>query len=105
MPKVSRGGDLPLGMREERTPLFRWFHDALRDAVVSGQLRPGGRVPSTRDLAIQYGVSRGVVISAFERLVAEGGRTIPIPVDDDGLSRPQISDTMPSTRSCRSVHA
>lgn len=44
----------------------------LRDAVRAGRLRPGTRLPPTRTLAADLGVSRGVVVEAYEQLVAEG---------------------------------
>src|SRR5262249_35111056 len=44
----------------------------LRQAVRDGRLTPGTRLPSTRDLAQDLGVSRGVVVTAYEQLVAEG---------------------------------
>jgi hypothetical protein len=43
----------------------------LRRAIRSGALRPGARLPSTRDLAKQAGVSRGVVVNAYAQLRAE----------------------------------
>ncbi|MFC3539079.1 MocR-like pyridoxine biosynthesis transcription factor PdxR [Couchioplanes azureus] len=45
---------------------------ALRKAIGQGRLAPGTRLPSTRDLAADLGVSRGVVVGAYEQLVAEG---------------------------------
>src|SRR5580693_3572121 len=45
---------------------------ALREAVRSGRLSPGSRLPSTRALCAQLGVSRGVVVDAYAQLVAEG---------------------------------
>ncbi len=44
----------------------------LRRAVREGRLAPGARLPSTRDLADGLGVSRGVAVTAYEQLVAEG---------------------------------
>src|SRR3954466_14225559 len=44
----------------------------LRAAVRDGRLAPGDRLPSSRDLAGDLGVSRGVVVTAYEQLVAEG---------------------------------
>ena len=44
----------------------------LRDAVLDGRLRPGDRLPATRDLAGQLGVSRNTVAAAYESLTAEG---------------------------------
>jgi len=45
---------------------------ALRDAVASGRLCGRTPLPSTRALAADLGVSRGVVVEAYERLIAEG---------------------------------
>ncbi|MCU7723507.1 PLP-dependent aminotransferase family protein [Actinoplanes sp. KI2] len=45
---------------------------ALRAAIVDGRLPRGHRLPATRTLAIDLGVSRGSVATAYERLVAEG---------------------------------
>ena len=44
----------------------------LRDAVLDGRLRPGDRLPATRDLAGQLGVSRNTVAAAYDSLTAEG---------------------------------
>jgi GntR family transcriptional regulator/MocR family aminotransferase len=46
--------------------------DQLRDAVRSGALAGGVRLPSTRTLAHDLGVSRGVVVGVYEQLTAEG---------------------------------
>jgi GntR family transcriptional regulator / MocR family aminotransferase len=45
---------------------------ALRAAVMQGRLAPGTRLPSTRDLAADLAVSRGLVVAAYEQLTAEG---------------------------------
>jgi GntR family transcriptional regulator / MocR family aminotransferase len=45
---------------------------ALREAVRSGRLAPGSRLPATRTLCTQLGVSRGVVVDAYAQLAAEG---------------------------------
>jgi GntR family transcriptional regulator/MocR family aminotransferase len=45
---------------------------ALRDIILSGGLRAGERLPATRTLASEVGVSRTTVIDAIDRLVAEG---------------------------------
>jgi GntR family transcriptional regulator/MocR family aminotransferase len=45
---------------------------ALRDGIRSGVLAPATRLPSTRALSAQLGVSRGVVVEAYTQLVAEG---------------------------------
>ncbi|MES5823867.1 PLP-dependent aminotransferase family protein [Streptomyces sp. RG80] len=50
----------------------RALQAALREAVRSGRLVPGTRLPSSRDLAGDLGVSRGLVTEAYEQLTAEG---------------------------------
>jgi GntR family transcriptional regulator / MocR family aminotransferase len=45
---------------------------SLRDGICSGALRPGVRLPSSRSLAAQLGVSRGVTSEAYEQLAAQG---------------------------------
>lgn len=53
-------------------PLYRQLYDELRAAILSEQLRAGTRLPSTRDLADELGVSRNTVMNAFDQLLAEG---------------------------------
>ena len=53
-------------------PLRRQLAGELRDAIRGGRLRTGVRLPASRALAAQLGVSRGVVTDAYEQLVAEG---------------------------------
>jgi GntR family transcriptional regulator/MocR family aminotransferase len=60
---VQRSGGLPLRAQIERE---------LREAVRGGRLRAGTALPSTRVLARQLGVSRGVVVEAYAQLAAEG---------------------------------
>ncbi|MFI2412739.1 PLP-dependent aminotransferase family protein [Streptomyces sp. NPDC018947] len=50
----------------------RALQAALREAVRAGRLAPGTRLPSSRDLAADLGVSRGLVTEAYEQLTAEG---------------------------------
>jgi len=59
---------LVLGRRPGRAAL----EGALREGVRAGRLRPGARLPSSRALAAQLGVSRGVVVEAYAQLAAEG---------------------------------
>jgi GntR family transcriptional regulator/MocR family aminotransferase len=53
-------------------PLFSQVYAGLRKAILSGTVQSGGRLPSTRDLAQQLGISRTVVVLAYEQLLAEG---------------------------------
>ena len=55
-----------------RDPLHRQLYDAIRTAIVSGRLPAGSRLPSTRALAAEAGVSRVTVAAAFDQLRAEG---------------------------------
>lgn len=48
------------------------LYDALRQAIATGRLRPGARVPSSRDLAQQQGVARATVVTVYGQLTAEG---------------------------------
>ncbi|MDH6221410.1 PLP-dependent aminotransferase family protein [Streptomyces pseudovenezuelae] len=50
----------------------RSLQAALREAVRSGRLATGTRLPSSRDLAADLGVSRGLITEAYEQLTAEG---------------------------------
>jgi GntR family transcriptional regulator / MocR family aminotransferase len=60
---VSRDGSGTLGSQVE---------EQLRRAIRDGSLRAGERVPSTRDLARQLGVSRRIAVDAYAQLAAEG---------------------------------
>jgi GntR family transcriptional regulator/MocR family aminotransferase len=46
--------------------------DELRDAIRSGRLTAGTPLPSTRALAADLGVTRGVIVAAYDQLLAEG---------------------------------
>ena len=72
MAKQTTTFGLMLPPRDERIPAYRWLYDALRAEILEGRLRPGARLPGTRDLAGQYGLSRGTIVSAFEQLKSEG---------------------------------
>jgi len=72
MPKES--STLPLNLHQPKAgvPLYRWLYEELRSAILAGHLRSGGRLPATRELAAQYGLSRPTVVTAFEQLRSEG---------------------------------
>jgi DNA-binding transcriptional regulator YhcF (GntR family) len=57
---------------EGRGDLTARIYRQLFDAVLDGRLRPGERLPPTRELARRLEVSRNTVALAYERLVAEG---------------------------------
>src|SRR5512142_116400 len=64
--------ELMLPPRPKKIAARLWLYASVRDGILEGRLRPGGRLPGTRDLAAQYGLSRGTIVSAFEQLAAEG---------------------------------
>ncbi|HET6553142.1 MAG TPA: PLP-dependent aminotransferase family protein [Dyella sp.] len=79
-----------------RRDLASQIYQQLRGAIVDGRLPAGERLPSTRDLAQQLGVSRKTTLDVYERLIAEGflaSRT------GDGTFVAQGLSSMPSPRS------
>ncbi|GGF98915.1 MocR-like pyridoxine biosynthesis transcription factor PdxR [Paenibacillus abyssi] len=48
------------------------LYEAIREAILQGQLTYGTRLPSSRQLASSYGISRGTVNTAYEMLLSEG---------------------------------
>ncbi|HLW83912.1 MAG TPA: PLP-dependent aminotransferase family protein [Candidatus Sulfotelmatobacter sp.] len=58
--------------RKDRKPLHRQIYEAYRTAIVSGSLRAAQRIPSSRVLASELGVSRFPVLNAYGQLLAEG---------------------------------
>ncbi len=65
------GAELGLD-RAGETPLHRQIFEGMRDAVLSGRVGAGERLPSSRALAAALGVGRNTAIAAFEQLAAEG---------------------------------
>jgi GntR family transcriptional regulator/MocR family aminotransferase len=53
-------------------PLYRQIYEAIRHAILSGNLHPTTTLPATRLLSKQLGVSRMTVINAYDQLFAEG---------------------------------
>ena len=103
--QLARGGD---------APLFRQIYAQLRTAILAQDLRPGTKLPSTRQLAAQLSVSRSAVVSAYEQLLAEGYATgkvgsgsyvssdLPEPVEGrrskSGTRRSAVSIASPPTK-------
>ncbi len=61
--ELDRGGELSLGEQ---------LVGGIREAIRAGRLSPGAALPSTRGLAAELGVSRGLVSEAYSQLAAEG---------------------------------
>jgi 2-aminoadipate transaminase len=57
---------------ESHVPLYIQLRDQLRALVSTGGLRPGDRIPASRELAVQLGVHRTTVANAYAELESEG---------------------------------
>jgi DNA-binding transcriptional MocR family regulator len=58
--------------RTNGVPLYRQIYQGLRDAIVSGELAEGQRLPTERALAHELGVNRTTVMNAYNELASEG---------------------------------
>jgi GntR family transcriptional regulator/MocR family aminotransferase len=70
---TTRASELLIELdRASREPLRRQLEARLRAAIQDGSLPDGTRLPSSRSLAQQLAVSRGVVVDAYQQLTAQG---------------------------------
>ncbi|EHM2229360.1 MocR-like pyridoxine biosynthesis transcription factor PdxR [Salmonella bongori] len=67
-------GDLLLvRMQQEQNEfLHKRLYNALRHAILDGSLPPHSRLPASRDLASELGISRNTILTTYEQLLAEG---------------------------------
>jgi GntR family transcriptional regulator / MocR family aminotransferase len=72
MPRTSSPFELLVALDRGGAPLHAQLEAQLRDGVRDGRLAAGARLPSSRALAAELGVSRGVVVEAYGQLAAEG---------------------------------
>lgn len=72
MPRRLSSFELPFVLPRSAGGHQRTLYDGLCAAISAGQLRPGARLPSSRELARQYGVARATVVAVYEQLRAEG---------------------------------
>lgn len=72
MPRDTSAFELTLPERSSETPAYRWLYASVRAAILEGRLRPGTQLPASRELAAQYGLSRGTIVRAFDELKSEG---------------------------------
>ena len=72
---MTEGLDLHLGLDKGAGFVGRALETALREAIRSGRLHAGSRLPGSRSLAADLGISRGTVVQAYAQLIAEGWLT------------------------------
>src|SRR3954471_18493757 len=53
-------------------PFYRQIYNRVRNAIASGSLKPGDRIPSARALTKELGFARGTIATAHSLLAAEG---------------------------------
>ncbi|WP_454792826.1 MocR-like pyridoxine biosynthesis transcription factor PdxR [Mycolicibacterium lutetiense] len=93
---TSSGPELLVELdRDSKAPLHRQLADGLRDAIRSGRLTPGSRMPSTRVLSADLEVSRRLVVEAYGQLTAEGF----LHSNQGGCTRVAAVDPVPAGRS------
>src|SRR5258707_12626248 len=68
----TNSGVLVVLDHDARIPLHRQIETSIRDSIRAGQLPRGSSLPPSRVLAADLGVSRGVVVEAYQQLAAEG---------------------------------
>lgn len=99
--------------RTDKRPLQDQIVAYFREAISSGRMRSGSRLPPTRELANELGVARNTVALAYERLIAEGyldSRAGSGTFVTEGLvkakqSGKSVSVRRPSTRGQRTLNA
>src|SRR5215469_14759683 len=73
MAKVRTNSELLVMLRHDaNVPLHRQIETSIRESIRAGRLPRGSTVPPSRMLAADLGVSRGVVVEAYQQLSAEG---------------------------------
>jgi DNA-binding transcriptional regulator YhcF (GntR family) len=57
---------------EAAEPVWRQIADQVRAALVAGRIKPGARLATVRELAVDLGVNHNTVAEAYRKLAAEG---------------------------------
>lgn len=84
----SRAASGPGGVPERRD-VYERLADELRDGIISGQYKPGDRLPSTLDLMAKTGVANLTVRGAY-RVLVEEGLVEPVPKRGFYVRRPHV---------------
>jgi GntR family transcriptional regulator/MocR family aminotransferase len=88
--------------RKAETPLHKQIYDGFRASILRRELRPGQRIPSSRELAAELRVSRFPVLNAYSQLLAEGyfeSRVGAGTFVSGSLPEQRMSVTLPNTAS------
>ena len=89
-----------LAARLDRTagePVYRQVLGLMQQAILTGQLLPGAKLPSSRTLASDLGIARNTVLHVYDQLTAEGY------VLSTTGSGTYVADTRPDTAAVTSV--
>ena len=70
--EVQHNVPLTIPLSRSEGPLFQQVYLGLRAAILSGAYSAGEKLPSTRDLAEELGISRTVALLAYDQLLSEG---------------------------------
>lgn len=87
--------------RSSNTSLHRQLYDQVREAILSGRLAPGMRLPPTRELADELGIARNTVLNAFDQLYAES--YVEMRVGDGTYVSRQLPDDLLRVKSARRI--
>lgn len=58
--------------KDSKTPLTTQITDGLREAILNGTLKPGQKMPSTRELSSSLDLARNTIANAYDQLMSEG---------------------------------
>lgn len=70
--RTRTASDLAFEGPDAGATLHLWLYQQIRAAILDGRLKRGAKLPPTRDLATDYGLSRGTAVAAFDLLKSEG---------------------------------
>lgn len=70
--KIAKRGPIEALDHETGIPFYRQIYDRFRNAIASGVLKPGDRIPPARALTKELGLARGTIEAAYSLLTAEG---------------------------------
>ncbi len=87
--------DIVVAQSSQHLPLYRQIFDTLSEQIRAGQLPPGERVPSEKEIARQFGVSRITSKRALEMLAAEG-RITRVPGKGSFVAEPIAASSDPT---------